>query len=144
MKTTTLLIGALLIGGGFYLYEQQAAAKTAPSLESKANLALASESNPYTLEALANQCDDAGLHTLAGLLHQKAQAILAFQKPQTQSAAVPQVHPAAAIAMLGAGSSTESNLTLHQALLSSGGNVAWLGQGSPPPPPDPNASPQQL
>lgn len=123
MKTTTLVIGALLLVGGLYLYkEHEAAAKVAPSLESKANLALASESNPYTLEALSQQCDANGLHTLAGLLHAKSQAILAAQGPaKTEGVQGGDFHPAATISMMAAGITNPAvasqAVALHQSVV---------------------------
>jgi hypothetical protein len=124
MKTSTLLIGALLIGGGVYLYSKSATAN-APPLEDQANKALASESNPYTLRALAAKVRAAGFGSLADLLEAKATGIIAFQKPQMQGAPAPGdpggVHPATSIALLGAGVSQGSaTLSFHQALLAGG------------------------
>ena len=78
MKTTTLVIGALLLAGGVYLYEKkQAADQVAPSLDAKVNAALATETNPYVLTALAQECTKAGRTDLADLLNMKAKVLLA-------------------------------------------------------------------
>lgn len=145
MKTTTIIIAAVLLGGGYlYMQHEKAVAQGLPTLEDQANKALATETNPYTLEALAQKCDAGGLHNLAGLLHAKSQAILAFQTPQTPKNAQGDAHPSSSVAMLAAGVTSGATLTLHQALAQAQGGVSWLGQGPPPPPPNQNWSPALL
>lgn len=128
MKTTTIIIGALLIGGGLYLYSKhEAQAQTqGPTLEDQANKALANETNPYVLRALAAKCRTSNLSALADLLDAKASALMAFQAPQqTKSVSVQQApildqHVSSAVAQLGAGVQNAPVLSLHQALQGGG------------------------
>lgn len=139
MKTATLVIGALLLGGGLYLYsEHQKTAASSPSLESRAMNALATETNPYVLTALSDECDKAGRSDLASLLTAKAKAIFAMQGPtQTKD-----YHPAAQISMMAAGApASNATLSLAQAVL--GGGVHAPRERRPDPV-DPNLSPQGL
>lgn len=148
MKTATIIIGAVLLGGGYLYMKHEQAAAQGPTLEDQANKALASESNPYTLKALAVKVRAAGFGTLADMLDAKASAILAFQTPQqTKLAEGPtsDLHPAATVALAGAGVSTgSSSLSLHQALLQGGIHAPREIDGGFGPQPDPNLSPQNL
>jgi hypothetical protein len=133
MKTSTILIGALLIGGGLYLYSQHEKAASAPSLDARANQALATETNPYVLTALANECQKAGRPDLAQLLTTKAQAIFAttHQTPMSGPGGTEQ-HPAQAIldvAVASPSASAPATLSLAQATL---GSKTTLGDHTVP------------
>jgi Tfp pilus assembly protein PilW len=144
MKTATLVIAALLIGGGVYLYSQHEAQAAQPSLEDQANKALASESNPYALRALSSKVRAAGFPALADLLDSKASAIEAFQTPQKPQGA-PVLHPATSV--LGLATATpmgDATLSFHQALLAGGVHAPRYPDGGYGPQPDPNLSPQNL
>ncbi len=113
MKTSTILIGALLLGGGLYLYsEHQKAQASEPSLDARANQALATETNPFVLTALANECTKRGRHDLAQLLTTKAQMIFATTHQTPTGVAA---HPANAILDVAVASPTVSNATLSLA-----------------------------
>lgn len=100
MKTATIVIAALLIGGGVYLYsEHQKAAAASPSLDAKVNNALLTETNPFVLTALAQECTKAGRQDLADELNAKAK--LLFATTHVASAPGPgligDTHPATAV-----------------------------------------------
>jgi hypothetical protein len=127
MKTTTLLIGALLLGGGFYLYQKSKA--SAPSLDARVNAALATETNPFVLTALAAECDKAGRTDLSQLLKAKAQLIFAstHQMP-TSGPGGTEPHPATAPLEVAVASTVSMlapvTLSLAQATLSGGASSA--------------------
>lgn len=133
MKTSTILIGALLVGGGLYLYSKHQAAASAPSLDARANQALATETNPYVLTALANECAKSGRPDLAQLLTTKAQMIFAttHQNPMTGPGGT-ETHPAQAIldvAVAAPSSSAPATLSLAQATM---GSKSTLGDHTVP------------
>ena len=134
MKTSTILIGALLLGGGLYLYsEHKKAQASEPSLDARANQALATETNPYVLTALANECAKAGRPDLAQLLTSKAQMIFAttHQNPMTGPGGT-ETHPAQAIldvAVAAPSSSAPATLSLAQATM---GSKSTLGDHTVP------------
>jgi len=115
MKTTTILIGALLL----YLYSKQQA--SAPSLDAKVNSALLTETNPFKLTALADECAKAGRQDLADELNAKAKLLFAT----THVASVPGptpiggTHPATAILNVAAQAPSVDmpQLSLAQAML---------------------------
>jgi len=129
MKTTTLLIGALLIGGGFYLYEKSAAA--APSLDAKVNAALLTETNPFVLTALAQECDKAGRADLSAELNAKAKLLFATTHVASAPGPTPTgtTHPATAILNVAATAPSVDapQLSLAQAVLAT--KPAPLGGG---------------
>jgi len=131
MKTSTLVIGALLLGGGLYLYsEHQKAQASQPSLDARVNQALATETNPYVLTALAQECTKAGRPDLAQLLTTKAQMIFAttHQNPMSGPGGT-EAHPANAILDVAVASpvaSSPATLSLAQATL---GTRTILGGG---------------
>lgn len=121
MKTTTILIGALLLGGGFYLYEKQKAAASAPSLDAKVNSALLTESNPFKLTALADECVKAGRQDLADELNAKAKLLFATTHVANAPGPTPtgDTHPATAILNIAAQAPSVDmpQLSLAQAVL---------------------------
>lgn len=136
MKTQTIIIGAILLAGGYYLYTQhEKTAASAPSLESRVTQALATETNPYVLTALAQECEKNGRSDLAALLNAKSQAIFAMQGPtQTKD-----YHPASQVSAMAVGAPVSSaTQTLAQAVLS-GVHAPRTRRADPI---DPNLSPQ--
>jgi hypothetical protein len=121
MKTTTVLIIAALVGGGIYLYEKQHAAASAPSLDAKVNSALLTETNPFVLTALAQECDKAGRHDLAQELNAKAQVLFATTHVASTPGPAPtgDTHPATAILNVAAQAPSVDmpQLSLAQAML---------------------------
>jgi hypothetical protein len=124
MKTTTLVIGALLLGGGVYLYTQhQKTAQSAPSLEARVNSALLTETNPFVLTALAQECEKLGRADLAAELNAKAKVL--FATTHVASAPGPTLtgdtHPATAILNVASGSTATDTpqLSLAQATIAS-------------------------
>jgi hypothetical protein len=98
MKTATLVIAALLIGGGVYLYsEHQKAAQSSPSLEAKVNSALLTETNPFVLTALAQECTKAGRQDLADELNAKAKLLFATTHVASAPGPTGDTHPATAV-----------------------------------------------
>lgn len=129
MKTATLVIGALLIGGGVYLYsEHQKAAQSSPSLEAKVNNALLTETNPFVLTALAQECTKAGRQDLADELNAKAKLLFATTHVTSAPGPIGDTHPATAVLNVAALAPTVNvpQLSLVQATL---GQIAQGGGG---------------
>lgn len=118
MKTTTLIIGAVIIGGGLYLCSQhEKAAASSPSLEARANAALLTETNPFVLTSLAQECLKAGRGDLAKTLQAKAELIFTT----THTVPASQTHPATApldVAVGNIAMVAPSTLSLAQAVAS--------------------------
>jgi hypothetical protein len=120
MKTTTILIGALLLGGGLYIYSKHETA-SAPSLDAKVNSALLTETNPFKLAALADECVKAGRQDLADELNAKAKLIFATTHVASTPGPTPTggTHPATAILNVAAQAPSVDmpQLSLAQAML---------------------------
>jgi len=129
MKTTTILIAALLLGGGYYIYTKQQAAS--PSLDAKVNSALLTETNPFVLTALAQECTKAGRQDLADELNAKAKFLFATTHVASAPGPTPtgDTHPATAILNVAAMSPAVNTPQLSLAQATLGTSSTTLGGG---------------